>query len=151
MVAPYIEAVRERGSAANPFFQLMRITINAFDAGEAILSMPIRPDMLNGEGWLQGGLFVALADIVLGDAKQGKTTFLTQEAMALALYTVLEGTERAATVSESTNFLKGIQSGTVVATGRVIRKRRRIAFLESEVRDATGEVLSRTSATFMIC
>ncbi len=134
MVAPYIQAIREHGSAANPFFQLMGIAIQHFESGDATLSMPGRPNMLNGEGWLQGGLFIALAD----------------EAMALALYTLLDRTDHAATISETTSFLKGIQAGTIFATGHIIRKRSRIAFLQAEVRDADGDILSRTSATFAI-
>jgi len=136
MAGSYLQAIRTQGHAANPFFQLMGITIQQLETGQAALAMPIRADMLNGEGWLQGGLFVALGD----------------EAMALALYTVLGESEHAATVSESTSFLKGMRSGTAVATGRVAHKGHRIAFMEAEVRNGvpTGEVLARTSATFLI-
>jgi acyl-CoA thioesterase len=70
----YLEEIRRRGRDANPFFQLMGIEIGTYGNGEAELFMPVRPNMHNGAGWLQGGLFTALCD----------------EAMALALFTVLE-------------------------------------------------------------
>jgi uncharacterized domain 1 len=92
--------------------------------------------MLNGVGWLQGGMLVALAD----------------EAMALALYPMLEATEGIATISESTSFIKGVRDGTIVAEGHVIRKGRRVAFCEGEVRIDNAEMtlLSKTTASFVI-
>ena len=131
----YLDEVAKCGRDANPFFRMMGIEIVEYGKGVARLSMQVRPDMHNGVGWLQGGIFVALAD----------------EAMALALYTVLSEGEGIATISENTSFFKGIQKGTVVATGKVIRKGRRIAFTEGEVLTSDGEVLlSRTSASFAV-
>lgn len=132
----YLEAIQKQGREANPFFMLMGVDVMHIGDGEATLEMPVRSDMHNGEGWLQGGLFVSLAD----------------EAMALALYTVLGGTERVATVSEATSFMKGARDGKVVATGRVVKKGRRIAFTEGEVREETpdGELLARTTAAFAV-
>ena len=133
---PYLETIKKRGREANPFFMLMGVEVMHIGNGEATLEMPVRPDMHNGEGWLQGGLFVSLAD----------------EAMALALYTILDDTERIATVSEATNFMKGVQDGKVVATGRVVKKGRRVAFAEGEVREGTpdGELLTKTTAAFAV-
>ena len=70
----YIERIRECGRDANPFFCLMGINVDSLDMGKAVLSMRVRDDMLNGEGYLQGGMFTALAD----------------EAMVLAIYSLLE-------------------------------------------------------------
>jgi uncharacterized protein (TIGR00369 family) len=102
----------------------------------AVLTMPVRPDMHNGVGWLQGGMLVAVAD----------------EAMALALYPLLEKNEGIATIAESTSFIRGVQKGTVLAEARVIRKGRRVAFMEAEVWADDGEktLLSRTTASFAI-
>ena len=133
---PYLDAIKKRGREANPFFTLMGIDVIHIGNGEATLAMPVRPDMHNGEGWLQGGLFVALAD----------------EAMALALCTILDGSERIATVSQATSFMKGVRDGKLVATGRVVKKGRRIAFTEGEVREETpeGELLTKTTAAFAV-
>ena len=131
----YIEDIRRLGRDANPFLRLMGIELGPFGRGEATLSMQVRPDMLNGAGWLQGGLFTALSD----------------EAMALALFTVLDEDEGIATISESTSFLQGIRKGRVTATARVIKRGRSVAFLEGEVTNADeGTVLARTGASFAI-
>ncbi len=132
----YLQAIRERGREANPFFRLMGIDVLQVGQAEATLTMSVRPDMLNGVGWLQGGIFVSLAD----------------EAMALALYAALGEKTRIATVTESTSFLKGIRGGTVIATGRVVKAGRRLAFTEGDVRSETpsGDLLARTAAVFAV-
>jgi acyl-CoA thioesterase len=132
----YPERIRKSGAGANPFFCLMGIEVVSFEPGKALLKMPVRPDMHNGVGWLQGGMLAAIAD----------------EAMALALYPLLSGTEGIATISESTTFIKGVKKGVIFAEGRVIKKGRRVAFMEGEVwtENGTRTMLSRTSAAFAV-
>lgn len=130
----YLEEIKARGRDANPFFRLMGIEVEGFGNGEATLAMDIRPDMLNGVGWLQGGLFTALCD----------------EAMALALFTVLDEGVRIATITESTSFLQGVRNGRIIARGNVIKKGRQIAFTAGTVEDAEGYILSQTSASFAV-
>jgi len=132
----YLTELKKRGRDANPFFHLMGIEVVHVEPGKAILKMDVRPDMHNGVGWLQGGMLAALAD----------------EAMALALYPLLSDEEGIATISESTSFIKGVQTGMICAEGRVVRKGRRVAFMESDVRmdDKKQTLLSRTSAAFAV-
>ena len=131
----YIEELKRVGRDANPFFTLMGIELGEYGDGRASLTMEVRPDMLNGAGWLQGGIYVALAD----------------EAIALALCTLLADDEKIATIDEHTSFIKGVNAGTIAATGRVIRKGRRVALADGEVRDAAdGALLSRTSTSFAV-
>jgi len=132
----YLENIKKDGRLANPFFCLTGIDIVKADPGNAILTMTVRPDMHNGVGWLQGGMLVAIAD----------------EAMALALYPLLEKNEGIATITESTSFIRGVRKGSILAEARVIKKGRRVAFMEAEVWADDGEktLLSRTSASFAI-
>jgi len=131
----YLEDIRRLGRDANPFFRLMGINLGPLGKGEAMLYMQVRPDMLNGVGWLQGGLFTALCD----------------EAMALALFTVLDEDEGIATISESTSFLQGIRKGRITARGRVVKKGRNVAFLEGTATNSEdGSLLAKTWASFAI-
>jgi uncharacterized protein (TIGR00369 family) len=136
----YIERLAVQGESANPFFGLAGIRVARHGEGVAVLTLDVRPDMHNGEGWLQGGLLVALAD----------------EAMALAVCTLIAPDERVATVTETTQFLKGVREGRIVATARVSKRGRRVAFLDAEVHgvgaegERQGDLLSRTSAVFAI-
>jgi acyl-CoA thioesterase len=132
----YFERIKKDGRQANPFFCLTGIDVVKAEPGRAVLTMPVRPDMHNGVGWLQGGMLVAIAD----------------EAMALALYPLLEKNEGIATIAESTSFIRGVRKGTIRADARVIKKGRRVAFMEAEVWVEDGEkvLLSRTTASFAI-
>lgn len=132
----YLERIRNMGRDANPFFCLMGIEVEQEGDGQGIISMTVRPDMLNGEGWLQGGMFTALAD----------------EAMVLGIYSQIGPADHIATISESTTFLGGAREGKLYAIGRVIRKGRRVVFAEGEVRagEPAGKVLSRSTAAFMV-
>lgn len=132
----YIARIRENGRDANPFFRLMEIDVVSFDSGKATLNMRVRADMLNGEGYLQGGMITALAD----------------EAMVLAIYAQLEEDQVIATISESTSFMRGAGPGTVlVAQGRVIKKGRRVVFSEADVRpEGQDDSIARSSASFAI-
>jgi len=132
----YLDGIKQMGPAANPFFLLMGIDVCSFGNGQAELSMEVRPDMLNGAGWLQGGLYTALCD----------------EAMALALFTSLREGECIATISESTSYLQGVRGGNILAIGKVIKKGRQVAFTEGFIRKETdvSAILSQTRASFMI-
>ena len=130
----YLEEIKKIGRNANPFLRLMGIELESFGEGRARLSMNVRADMLNGVGWLQGGLYGALCD----------------EAMALALYTVLEEGEQIATISETTSYLRGVRNGKVQVRAQVVRKGRQVAFLEGFVTDPEDVLLSKTVASFTI-
>ena len=132
----YFEKIKGQGRGANPFFCLMGIDVVSVGEGNAVLRMEVRPDMLNGVGWLQGGIFTALAD----------------EAMALALYSLLSQKEWIATISDSTSFIWGVREGVLIAEGRVIKKGRRVAFAEGDVTldQQEKEILARTSGAFAV-
>jgi uncharacterized protein (TIGR00369 family) len=132
----YLEKVRREGRDANPFFVLMGIDVQEAGTGRAVLRMPVRPDMMNGEGWLQGGIYCALAD----------------EAMVLAVYPLLSPGDTIATITETTTFLGGTREGVLFGLGRVVRKGSRVIFAEGEVRSESpeGPVLSRSIATFIV-
>jgi len=130
----YIEEIGRMGRDANPFFRLMGIDIGNYGSGRAELFMTVRPDMHNGVGWLQGGLYTALCD----------------EAMALALFTVLDEGAAIATISESTSFLQGVRSGRIRAAGEVVKKGRSVAFMRGLVSSQDGSPLSDTFASFSI-
>ena len=130
----YISAIEEFGRDANPFFREMNIAIVSYEKGSATLSMPVTPQLVNGSGWLTGGMYTALAD----------------EAMALALISSLSPDEGSATISLSTQFMKGVREGIIFAKGTLLRKGRQVAFLEAVVTDESGLVLTRCQGSFLI-
>ncbi len=132
----YLKDLKENGQLANPYFCLMGINAESFNEGSAVLSMDVRPDMLNGAGWLQGGVYVSLID----------------EAMALCVYTLLNEGERIATVSETTNFYRGVREGRIIARARVVRRGRKIIFTEGFcfLEGDESNLLAGTTASFAV-
>lgn len=130
----YLDDIERVGRKANPFFCLMDIDPESYGDGRAELSMSVRPDMLNGVGWLQGGVYVSLID----------------EAMALALITVIGSDEGIATISETTQFIKGVRDGRIRARAHVVRAGRKIIFAEgfAFVEGKEDTILARTTASF---
>ena len=132
----YLEAISLSGRNANPFFCLMDIDIISYGDGKAELVMPVRKDMRNGEGWLQGGMYTALAD----------------EAMALAVYTLLSDGESVGTISETTSYMRAVREGTIYAQARVIRRGRAVIFAEAVIKEGNEgrKELARCGASFFV-
>ncbi|HNQ54449.1 MAG TPA: PaaI family thioesterase [Methanothrix sp.] len=130
----YIEEIEMRGRDANPFFRLMGIDIGDYGDGRAELYMTVRPDMHNGVGWLQGGLYTALCD----------------EAMALALFTVLDKEAAIATISQCTSFMQGVRNGRINAAGEVVKRGKSVAFMRGRVSSEAGVALAECTASFAI-
>lgn len=133
---PYTEKITKVGAYANNTFQTLGIEPVSWGNSSAVLKMEVTERLHNGAGVLQGGFYTILGD----------------EAIALAIHAELEAGENAATISETTDFLKGIKEGTVYASARITKKGRRVIFAEAEVHEGSvdGKVLSRTSASYLV-
>ena len=133
---PYTEKITKVGAYANNTFQTLGIEPVSWGNSSAVLKMEVTERLHNGAGVLQGGFYTILGD----------------EAIALAIHAELDAGENAATISETTDFLKGIKEGTVYASARITKKGRRVIFAEAEVHEGSvdGKVLSRTSASYLV-
>jgi acyl-CoA thioesterase len=131
----YLDEIASKGQLANPFFCQMGIKPVSCRDGKSRLSMEVRHDMTNGEGWLQGGMYTALGD----------------EAMALAIYTLLNDKETIATVSCTTQYIRGVRNGVIYADGTVIKRGRQMIFAEATLTGAESDkLLARCTAAFTV-
>ena len=133
---PYAEKITKVGAYANNTFLTLGIEPVSWGNSSALLKMEVTERLHNGAGVLQGGFYTILGD----------------EAIALAIHAELEEGQNAATISETTEFLKGVREGTVFAEAHITKKGRRIIFAEAEVREGSpeGKVLSRTTASYLV-
>lgn len=133
---PYAEKISTIGAKANPTFMTLGITPVSWGGGKAVLKMPVTPDKHNGAGFLQGGFYVTIAD----------------ESIALAILAELDENHGCTTISETTEFMKGVKEGEIFAVANVTRKGRKIVFAEAEVRLGSGEgtLLSKTTVSYLI-
>lgn len=133
---PYPEKLQQIGAQANNTFTLLGIEPVSFGNGEAVLRMTVTDRVHNGAGVMQGGFYTILGD----------------EAIALAIHAELDANENAVTISETTEFFKGIAAGPVVAQAKITKNGRRVIFAEAYVRetDVNGKILSKTTASYLV-
>ena len=133
---PYAEKIQKIGAKANPTFMTLGITPVSFGNGSAVLKMTVSEKFHNGASFLQGGFYTILGD----------------EAIALAILSELDETCGTTTISETTEFLKGVQEGEIYSVAKLLRKGRKIIFAEAEVHmgSVDGPLLSKTTGSYLI-
>ena len=125
--------MRER-LEASPFHAGLGITLARGRAGEVDLRLEARDDHVNLLGSVHGGVLATLADTAAGGAgrwarPQGSPPRI---------------------VHLSVQYLAPASPGTLLATGRVVRLGRRLAFAEADVDDADGVALARAQVTVAV-
>lgn len=117
-----------------PIAQLLGIHFADVGPDRAVMTMEVRPDMLNPMGTLHGGI---LCD--LGDASMG-----------CAAATTLDANESYTTIELRVNYFKPIRSGTLEARSTVARTTRSLVYIECEIVDTRGSVVAKLSSTCMV-
>ena len=115
----------------NPLHQLMGVrSIHGAD-GRSSIEVEVGPDMVNAAGMFHGGIVYTLCDM----------------ACYVALLGELEEGENAATHDLHVSLMRAAQIGdTVRFTGRILRRGRSVAFLESEAH-CGDQLLARATVT----
>jgi acyl-CoA thioesterase len=86
-----------------------------------------------------------------GHVAHGALVFtLADSAMGAAVHTLLEPGQRTVTAEIKLNYLAPVTHGRVHATATVVSKRRRLAVVTAEVRDARDELVGLAQGTFAI-
>jgi 5-carboxymethyl-2-hydroxymuconate isomerase len=115
-----------------PFNQYLGVEVDRMEKGEAQASLVVGPHHLNGRGVAHGGVISALLDTVLG----------------AAVIASIPKEWWCATISLSVQFLEGAREGRIVASGKVVRRGKRVAFADGEVRDGSGRLLATASGSW---
>jgi uncharacterized protein (TIGR00369 family) len=116
-----------------PFLDLLGVKAELNDQGDAVVSVDLRPELMNSFQVSHGGVIMTLLDV----------------AMAMAARTSSSHKGGAMTVDMSMSFLRPAK-GRVVATGRVLRGGRSLYFCEAEAQDASGQMVAKSLGTFML-
>lgn len=119
--------------ALNPFGALVGLAFASCEKGFSRFVLEVRDALMNPHRVLHGGAFYAMADTGMGHA----------------LYTLLGEGEMCATVEVKINYFGPVRSGTLTCDTRVVHKGRKLATLESEVRN--GEwLVAKALGTYYI-
>ncbi|HVF07776.1 MAG TPA: PaaI family thioesterase [Actinomycetota bacterium] len=125
--------IRER-VAASSFHAAIGITVEHVRDGSVDLRLEAGPDHANLQGTVHGGVLATLADTAAG----------------LAVRSAIPPGSRHVSVNLDVQYLAPARMGTLLATGRVVRLGRRIAFAEADVSDTAGELLARAQVTVAV-
>ncbi|UCF60315.1 MAG: PaaI family thioesterase [Anaerolineaceae bacterium] len=117
----------------NPFGELLGLNFTSLEAGRSRCSLEIREDLYNPYGVVHGGVIYSLADTGMGGA----------------VYSRLKGDELCSTVEIKIVYFRPVVSGTLTCDSEVIRRGRRLAFIESEIRRG-DRLIAKATGTFSI-
>ncbi|HKE57282.1 MAG TPA: PaaI family thioesterase [Pyrinomonadaceae bacterium] len=116
-----------------PFARLLGLQLESAVAGQAVMTLQIRDELLQNLGVVHGGVTASLID----------------SAAALAIVPLLEAGERATTVDLTINYLRPLRSGKVTATARVLRAGKRIIAVSADVEDEAGNLAATGLTTYL--
>lgn len=135
MYARYLSELGQPGQTVNPLFAFFGIAVESIEPGRAVLSLSVKPELIQGAGVAAGGVLATLLD----------------EAMAHAIVPTLKDGQRCATVELSTRYYAPVKQGQrLTAEARVVRAGRRVVFVEGTIADERGEPVARADASFMV-
>lgn len=135
MYARYLSELARPGQTVNPLFAFFGIAVESIEPGRAVLSLAVKPELIQGAGVAAGGVLATLLD----------------EAMAHAIIPSLADGQRCATVELSTRYLAPVKKGQrLTAEARVVKAGKRVVFVEGTVVNGDGEAVARADASFMV-
>ena len=132
----YLRAILAGDIPGAPIASHINMDFVSVDPGVVVMGATPDESHYNPIGSVHGGFFATLLDSVCGCAVQ--TTLPAQTG-----YTSLD---------LSVSFLRGItvETGRVIATGRVTKPGSRAAFVEADIKDADGRLLATATSTCLV-
>jgi uncharacterized protein (TIGR00369 family) len=130
---PVADSIKDRSAPCHDLLG-RRVLRAEQDSGRSELSFDISDQFTNGMGNVQGGFLAAMLDSTLG----------------AAIATVLVEGERPPTIEMKINFMRPAKVGMIAGTARVVQRGRSLAFVEGELRNASGELLATGTSTNLI-
>lgn len=126
----------QAGESSSPVSQHLGMTLVAHGRGEVTYEMPVRRELTNPLGVVQGGIVTVLADAAMAAAT---STMLNDEEVAR---------EAVTTVDLFSRFLRAVNTNAKVlrAEARVVRSGRQLMWAECDV-TADGKEVGKFTAT----
>jgi uncharacterized protein (TIGR00369 family) len=122
------DALRE----AAPFARALGAEVVAAAPGEVRLRLDWTPERTTAGGAMHGGALMSLADMA---------------GAVCAFLNLPEGGTGTTTIESKTNFLRALRGGHVEAVSRPLHAGRTTAVIDTELRDAEGRLVARTTQT----
>ncbi len=120
-------------SGNHGFGDLLGLEMTERADGISRCRLTVRPELLNPHGVLHGAAMYALADNGMGSA----------------VYSLMEQNESCATIEIKIVYIAPVREGVVECETRTINKGRRVAVLESDIRNG-DRLVAKALGTFAI-
>lgn len=132
----FMRAIRAGRLPPPPIAQLLNMSLRQVDRGLVVFVCTPDESVYNPIGLVHGGLACTLADSALGSAVQ----------------TTLEAGVAYTSIDITVNYLRPVtlDSGTLVATGRVVKPGRRVAAASAEVHDGHGRLVATATSNCLV-
>ncbi len=121
------------GSHGAPVAKLIGFLPTSIEPGKAVFALEAGPQHANPMGTLHGGILCDVADAAMG----------------VAYASLLGDGESFTTLELKINFLRPFWTGTLIATGRVVKSGRTIGLAECDINDTEGRLVARAMCTCM--
>ena len=124
-------AVHDGRTRRIPFLLMIGAEMTHEADGVAVVSIDLRPDLLNNHGGGHGGVVMSLLDSAMANAALSKVGY-DREVVTIDMHVA---------------FMKPA-TGRLTATGRATGGGRKVCFCEAEITNEAGEVTARSMGTF---
>ena len=118
---------------SSPFREYLELEFTVIENGHTVCWMPIQKKHTNARGFLHGGAAFTMVDAGMGNA----------------LRSVLDAGHWGVTAEMNISYLNAASSGTLRCETTILRRSKRIAFLESEI-TMEDTLIAKASGTFAI-
>lgn len=126
--------IEEKLMENNNFRKLLGVKIEDISEGAAVLSLPIREDLLQSGNMVHGGVLSVLIDSVIGTAVR----------------TVLDPNEFSVTAEMNINYFRPAIKGKIFAEGKLVNKGKLLIVGTGEIKDEEGRLLAIGKATYAV-
>jgi len=116
-------------TAMIPFAATLGMELVSASADEVVGRLAWRAELCTTGGALHGGALMSLADNLGG----------------VCAYLNLPAGATTATISSSTNFMRGVRDGHVTASARPLRVGRSVIVIQTDLRDDAGRLVVQTT------
>jgi acyl-CoA thioesterase len=129
----YLEQVKDLVNRS-PYYQLLGIEIVKMKKGMAILRMRFRRELTHALGLMHGGAIASLAD----------------SAVAMALITLVDPSDRITTIEFKVNFVAPVDEGKLTAQAKILHRGGKTAVGDVDVLNEKGGLVAKVIATYSI-
>lgn len=115
-----------------PFWKYVGCTIESIEEGQAVLSLTVLREHMNGNMTLHGGVYATLLDNAMGLAARS------------------QGEKNQATTNMNIHYLAAVSEGKVYARGRIVHRTKRTITTEARVETEDGTLLAMATGSFRV-